>query len=800
VTARLPQLLDRDRLSGSVAVHRLLGPPFRAHLVDGFDDLIEAVEDTCHYWGGAVDVMARVRSRGRLPAVWQRLIDETRLDGINTRNKLGRDGGARLLARRLNSNDLGDFLLAVLAFSGKKRDDWRSVSAALPERNDPWYLAYLAALGAWPPEPKARLLDWARLRPDLQWSDIIDVRFEGVSRPGASDLLVRLRDTTVDSPAMATTRLVGVAAAAMHEGIWDGHSRIPYRRPNASLVGPNIVVLYSNESVDDFCLLWNLRSAHGLPPGLPLGVPATANVDSALALFERESAGRHFGIGGDRRWVLTSLSISMSELRKIANTRPERWRAIHPREILQPSHRAGRPSTAFATFTDGHARIDTWADQDADAVGRWPRQVLFLQSLVNVTLEDRRLPPSRTLAGHQLHDGYYYDGGWHLLARTPPNTRTVRWPAGWTVIEALARDRGLIATPSAAGEAAATFLRQLGSLGATTSLLLPALVAELHRLGERRGMSWFRERMRAIASELKETSEGHLLEIDHQLQALSLRPFEDEANELTIDNARHLVGGRQNATSWVDWALDSGVLLQGAQIECRRCGAKSWREVSELAPPIVCRGCGAEIKRPFPAGELKFRYRASEPLLRVIDHDALAHVLTLRWWADYFADHFHRPSYFHGAYPGVDFRKDTGDTVGEADVLLVFADGTVVPGECKRGPVGINESELAKLDRLADALGSPWTFVATMAPSRDCAPIWAQLASDVSARRPRLVLTGDHLFELHVTHGLGDDPFQWRRETTETRERHDQLWKEQLVFRLAHLSENRDPDSELFER
>jgi hypothetical protein len=51
-----------------------------------------------------------------------------------------------------------------------------------------------------------------------------------------------------------------------------------------------------------------------------------------------------------------------------------------------------------------------------------------------------------------------------------------------------------------------------------------------------------------------------------------------------------------------------------------------------------------------------------------------------------------------------------------------------------------------KLDRLASALGSPWTFVTTLAPGRECTPIWKTLAES-EARQPRLVLTGDHLFD-----------------------------------------------------
>jgi hypothetical protein len=115
------------------------------------------------------------------------------------------------------------------------------------------------------------------------------------------------------------------------------------------------------------------------------------------------------------------------------------------------------------------------------------------------------------------------------------------------------------------------------------------------------------------------------------------------------------------------WALERGILVQGVEVECRGCGAQSWRSVQEIAPPVVCRGCGATIERPFPVDQFKFRYRASESFLRVVDADAMAHILTLRWWCELFADPFNNGSYLYGAYPGVDFGTPDGATVGEAD-------------------------------------------------------------------------------------------------------------------------------------
>lgn len=780
-------------------VRRLLGPPLRAHVVRDFDDSVAAVHDVCQYWGGGVDLLVPLREGARaFPARWRALLDETHLDGLITREHLASDRGEKLLGRKVGSSH-GEFLAAAIALSRPRKEEWTPVLAALPKRDDPWFLAYVTALGAWPHKPTPRLLEWARLRPDLEWNDILSVEFAEVLAPSPEDLLGRLTNPAAAWPALATTALLGLHSGPRNSGVGEIVSRIPRRRPLAEMVGPNIVVVYDTESVDDLCLLWALRAAHGLHAGLPLGVPQSADLNAALKHFEDEHAGVHFGIGGDRRWALTSISVPITKLREIAAPHGERWRAVKSDELLQPPSRAARSSTTFVTFVGGEARVDAWSEDDRSALGQRPSGAPHLEAVAHLTLENRILPPSETLAGPLPYDGYYHDGGWQLRVRTPPETRAMRWPSGWTVVEALARDRGLTATPSPAGVAAATLLRQIGSLDAVAPLLLPALVADLQRLGERRGMSWFRTRAAEIAASIRTAEHDKIDLLRDELSALSLRPFEEEANDLTFESARRLFGSRDRANAWLGWALDAEILVQGIEIGCSRCGAASWRSVRELAPPIVCRGCGTGIRRPYPTGELKFRYRASEPLLRVIDSDAMSHVLALRWWGEYFASHFNRPSLLVGGYPGIDFKTSTGKIIGEADVLLVFTDGTMIPGECKRGTAGINEAELGKLERLADALRSPWTFTATIAPARDCAPIWKSTAEALDQKRPCLVLTGDHLFDLHPVPLLGVDAFAWRGDTGSQQAERDEEWKTRLSERLRYLSEERDPDQHLFE-
>ena len=219
------------------------------------------------------------------------------------------------------------------------------------------------------------------------------------------------------------------------------------------------------------------------------------------------------------------------------------------------------------------------------------------------------------------------------------------------------------------------------------------------------------------------------------------------------------LGGTVNERSaWFDWAERVGVLVRGTELRCDDCHAKSWRALAELVPPIGCRSCGRVIGRPFPQDALHFSYRASEPLLRTVEHDALGHVLALWWLVAFFNAGFGEPDYLYGGHPGVEFLRD-GRVIGEADVLLVFADGKLAVGEYKRTARGLNEPEVEKLDRLADALGADWTFVATHDPAAECGEVWPGSAKRFPDR-PRLVLVGEH-FASRPVNASGHNLLAW---------------------------------------
>ena len=99
--------------------------------------------------------------------------------------------------------------------------------------SDPWFLSYACALeGIWPYLPDPKLLDAARLGPDVQWNDVFPVAPTPVTSPGHTDLLARLRDRAA-APAMRSTILprIGIGRQAReHRRRGESHSAPPAQR------------------------------------------------------------------------------------------------------------------------------------------------------------------------------------------------------------------------------------------------------------------------------------------------------------------------------------------------------------------------------------------------------------------------------------------------------------------------------------------------------------------------------------------------------------------------------------------
>lgn len=460
-----PKLLDDSLLQGQQAVIRQIGPELVAILVDENDlsDCVSAVVESSELWGSSCFVFVPVnRGSGTPDAPWIEVLSSGQIDGFSPRSVIEADFGTRLAGLGQGPGGFSETLWSVLAAQPELRESFPLV-LQLPEQEDPWYVAYLAAFGAFPTGPSSDALLRAGLRPEIKIDDFVQLERREVNAPSGDDLLARLRE-----PARWHPRRLSLYGLAVSSGAW---SQDLVQKPTwtsrgwmRSFVGSNIVVVYEPGSVADFCLLWMLRAAHGFENRLPLGIPATADVDAQLACWSDVSASHALRLRGiGRPWAITSLSVSLERLEAIASGVGLPWQVVAAPQLMQAPRRPSLMSTDVTLFSGGQAIVDGW-DPTARALLRQRSPTAFGLGLrVRLTVRDKALPPLQTLRGGD-HIGVpnWRDGGFDRQAPDPGEPVEISWPTGANVLRAAVRDRGLDVRPSAPGRAVHALVERMG--------------------------------------------------------------------------------------------------------------------------------------------------------------------------------------------------------------------------------------------------------------------------------------------------------------------------------------------------
>lgn len=613
-TGNLDRLLDRTLLEGARAYDRYLGPFRGASLVRSGDvgDGQAIIEHLCQLWGGACDLILPLGDEKRIPEPWTSFLADAEIGVLDPRHILPED------QHELDGFELwrwseGEPLLSILAGVGRMWE--RAVSVRVPVfiPENEWNIAYLGTLGSWPERPNERLVAAGGLREDIEFADIIPTARVSVENPSALDLLERLRDVGGPSPALASHFYLGRPQLPRATDI-PQPPIVPNPWQEAEEHGPNIVVVYEPGSVDDLCLLWNLRAAHGLPRGFPLAVPSTENVPEALATWVTPDhiAFTAWGLR-DTRCALVSLSVDPerlalfgAEAAGLFREHPEVqarnyigpvWSVLDASAVLRSPPPPARRTSDVANFTAGRALVPAWHPNDHDVVAARPPAAWQPRTHVRIEVRERLLPQSRTLRRRHRErlarvgspTRWLTQGGFGGEARDPGGLLEIIWPSGWEVLAATIEDHGLRAEPSDPGKAASALLRRLGSIDYLNPLLSRHILDEIVRL------TWFRRRMRDLSRAMEQgntETERRLQTIEEHLTAAALNAVEEVQPSLTFDRLRQKVlgGNAGTAEAWLSWAESRGILVRGATVKCATCGAQSWRTVAEFGPTIVCPG------------------------------------------------------------------------------------------------------------------------------------------------------------------------------------------------------------------
>ncbi|WP_344087204.1 hypothetical protein [Luedemannella helvata] len=649
-----------------------------------------------------------------------------------------------------------DSMALLLANTGR-RAELRGTRVAALKATDPWRGIYAAVLGYLPEKPDPLLLDQAMARNDLTFEEIIPLE-RGSVAGSLEDLISRLNSRDCFHPRQFSNIYLAYGQSP-DTGFINTSDILPAPRKIRRAAGPNIVVIVAPGSVEDIVLLWNLRVVHGDTDVLPIGLPAQQADAAAIKTINEWTV--KFGISGGSLY-LTTVSASHDLLHELSSACP-RAQAVPYEALLDLGFAPGRPRSHVSSFRDGFARLDPFSERDREILAPTLQAFRGPKMILDIEVDGYPLPRVSTMRGGIVGPRFRAGAAQVNVAGLRDTSRNktleVGFPSTWTSLAASARARGLRVEASEPGIAATTLIEAIGGIYEIRYLLHPPLIKLLYELAERSGMTWWKQRWTHTHKILIDAGTDPAV-LDRAVTVLgrddpAVAPA-GEGRALKFSRFLQVLGNKVAAQRWMAWAESRHLIVRGTDITCPSCRAKSWLPMASLTPPVGCSGCGRGIDQPYESDRLEFSYRIGEPLRRVLETDSLGHLFALRWLTVLFE--FPRGRLI-GAHPGVNFVASDGKTVGEADVLLLFPDGSMVPVEVKRRHAGIDANAMELLDKLSDALGSPYDIIAVTEPARVCDGLNGFSACLPS--RPRLALTDDQLMNPRPIWALTSNPFAW---------------------------------------
>jgi hypothetical protein len=759
-------LLDTELLSGAHELQTGLRPRCIARCVSSLDQARETAAHLCQSWGGAGNPIVPINQQGTAAAYLQNQLIASEVDGYT----LTQDDLSVSIPYLERTHPI-DYPAALIVAHERPASSRPLDIVDLDER-DPWQPVYLATLG-WMSDRLGSQFSALAMHglDELDLGKIIPIRREWTVG-SLDDLLKRLTDPNPITPRQFSTLHLASGANPNTGYLGPTHSGVPNRWEHTTAAGPNVIVVQSPGSIEDFALLWNLRSQWGDQRPMPIGVPQDQLDAEALRKLHEPGIPTYFGLGGGRLY-LVSETVDRATLEALAR-QAAGVEIAEPADLLRLGPAPCRPRTQVQVWTDGMARVTAMTEADRTIFSAAPRRP---EPWMSVHVPDVLVPTVGPLRGPFGPDYQYGRAQVHLSFVRSSESCEVRWPTTWTSLTASALSLGLDVQESQPGVTAMNLIRAIGDIWQIKYLCDPEIIALLYRLAERSGMSWWKERWARVERRLK--TEGKSAEdISHLADELGRDELAvappTEGRQLAESEFRRCFGRRDATDRWLEWAVERRIIVKGIELDCPNCRVPFWLPVQEMAPPHTCPGCGRTLQRPYRSDLVTFKYRIGEVLRKCLELDAFGHVVALRWFTELFGR-----SGLVGAHPGVEFLGE-GEIIGEADLLLLFWDGSMVPVEVKRRAAGLGAEAAARLDEISNALQANFDVICVMAPQDECGDVEAFKRS--LPERPRFLLTLEQLISKNVVWTLGANPFESGIDSGLTAQQRHKKWVEDVAL------------------
>ena len=650
-------------------------PSRAAYLVPAGDrqSVTVAIQEASTRWAGATEPIVPVRADGRVDAWWKQVVNLSNVEGlvnVNLQSALAESVAARL--------DLPVVDIAHIDEEGQTQFSTHpaALAASIPDGEvDSWVMA----------AEDASL--WQRVAA----GDYYPHRVEDLSQVPVTRLAGReAAEGFCRAQIEGSTWLdAGVRDFAEHRAVGLHHAT------------PTMLLVTKSNSLRDFVYFWNLRALRSLrfacaPMALlpvnesvdwshlgeclarhlrrpdevePDVVLCSVNVDEATV----DELGASLGLVRGSVKPYVGWTIPPPPLRQ----RPYTYRQdINPRQFVVFERDYGQTATTTVQVYGQDTRIEFESPVRFSGPGR---ALLHMESDLFAGLPKHPVTASMvidsaTWSGDKLQIAVSANDRYRLEARVPS-----LHDAAWELL----RNRCVSAELSDKGRMA----RRLLERGGYEVLLDRSVRRAIDTLKTRRSTE-----LAALLERL--SAEGRL---DADLDDLALRLGETQQRRFRSVEQLRSAAGAQGAES-AERLCHQGWAERGLSIRCSSCSVRNFVELSDTAPEGACPACQAA--QPYEVdsttGAPQLQYRLHGLIDRAADQGVLPHLLAIAALREEYDRTF--------LIPGADVRFGD-DTLREVDLFGTY-NGTVVAGEAKTSPTGLEDTDIAADIELSAALGA----------------------------------------------------------------------------------------------
>jgi hypothetical protein len=491
-----------------------------------------------------------------------------------------------------------------------------------------------------------------------------------------------------------------------------------------------LVIVAAPDSIEDLCLVWNLRAQRRESRFFPFWVGpewfGDPGVIKSLHWALSRGAPGLLEEKAPPSLHLLSASMTRSELDDVAATLDISC-STYDRGTLErfftKEFRVGLDRTSIANFRKGSADV---AIPEYDQLGDWELSerigsTLQIQDYALPRSAKKALRHSSSIAWRLAQDGIT---GFIDVSYVRPNElRSIYTLDAWSIVSTVASEAGYDAKISDKGRRAIAVLQVLGDdsglqilCSSRVNYLLRQMSETVKRQAVQNAVQRGLQRLRIDPPVSSEQEHGVVEDVLRDVTWGS----QFDRQHYTFDDVKRALGfgvTQEQCHQLLGWLVARRILFQGYKFTCPSCSIERWQSIDRLASVQVCEGCQTSIANPISTGNLQWRYRLNETIGQAIDQGAIPHLLAANRMREWLGDE--RAPLF-GLLPGVLLRPLERGGPPEIEVDLFAIKGQrIIVGECKRGGDRITDATVARFAELGRRLNCSRILYATAADFRD---------------------------------------------------------------------------------